>query len=356
VSGDGPKVVVYAIARDEQENVAAWADSALEADLVTLVDTGSTDDTVRLAGKARVNIERVVIDPWRFDDARNAALAMQPAWADICVSLDLDERLQPGWRAALEAAWAAGVNRPLYRYVWNFTPDGSPGIVFLRDHAHPRRGYRWRHPVHEVVEPVAGTLEVRGEAVGMEVHHYGDAAKDRTNYLPLLELAVAEDPDDDRNMHYLGREYLFRGAWDRAEDTLRRHLELPRARWAPERAASMRMLGETVWLRRWNLPDGPEEAEGWYLRAAAEAPDYRENWLALAQHYQRTDRPALAMTVATRGCEVTERRLDYITTAAAWDGTLERLAGIYTVELDQEPAGNHQDSTSEVTTSASDSG
>jgi tetratricopeptide (TPR) repeat protein len=157
------------------------------------------------------------------------------------------------------------------------------------------------------------------------VHHFGNKAKDRTSYLPLLELAVAEDPDDDRNMHYLGREYLYSGQWARAEDTFRRHLDMKRALWRPERAASMRYLAEVIWLRRHDLPGGTEEVESWLLRAAAEAPDYREGWYALMQHYLRTDRRMLATAMAARGIEVRERALDYITTPEPWSGAMEAL-------------------------------
>ena len=282
--------------------------------------------------------------PWRFDDARNAALALQPDWADYCISLDLDERLQPGWRAGLEAAWTMGITRPLYRYVWDWRPDGSPGIVFLRDHAHTRYGYRWRHPVHEVLEPVPGFSEIPFTVPGMEVHHYGDPAKDRSSYLGLLELAVKEDPTDDRNRHYLAREYLFRGAWDKAEDNFRIHLHLDKAVWRPERAASMRYLAQVIMLRRADYAGGPEEAEGWLLRGAAEAPERRESWLALALHYLTTGRPVLAAQVALRGTEITERSLDYITDPQCWDGTLEALAGQrveFVDELDdQEPVSS----------------
>ena len=33
--------------------------------------------------------------------------------------------------------------------------------------------------------------------------HHADPAKSRGQYLPLLELSVAEAPEDDRNTHYL---------------------------------------------------------------------------------------------------------------------------------------------------------
>ena len=38
------------------------------------------------------------------------------------------------------------------------------------------------------------------------VNHYPDNSKSRSSYLPLLELSVKENPNNDRNMHYLGRE------------------------------------------------------------------------------------------------------------------------------------------------------
>ena len=45
--------------------------------------------------------------------------------------------------------------------------------------------------------------------------------------LSLLELSVKESPEDDRNMHYLGREYMYYGKWNESIDTLIKHLKLP---------------------------------------------------------------------------------------------------------------------------------
>ncbi len=44
---------------------------------------------------------------------------------------------------------------------------------------------------------------------GVCLEHHADRSKSRGQYLPLLELAVEEDPNNDRNVHYLGREYFF---------------------------------------------------------------------------------------------------------------------------------------------------
>ena len=52
------------------------------------------------------------------------------------------------------------------------------------------------------------------------VNHYPDSTKSRSSYLPLLELAIKENPENDRNMHYLGREYMYYGKYEEAITTL----------------------------------------------------------------------------------------------------------------------------------------
>ena len=146
------KIVVYAIAKNEGFFVDRWMDSMSEADQVVVLDTGSDDGTAeRLRARgAQVTVERIV--PWRFDRARNRSLELVPEDADVCVCTDLDEVFHPGWRSALERAWTPGTRQASYRYTWSFQPDGSEGVVFWQEKIHARRGFRWVHPVHEVLE------------------------------------------------------------------------------------------------------------------------------------------------------------------------------------------------------------
>jgi cytochrome c-type biogenesis protein CcmH/NrfG len=51
-----------------------------------------------------------------------------------------------------------------------------------------------------------------------------------------LELSVQEDPNDDRNMHYLGREYMYYKQYQKCIDTLEKHLKLKSATWKDERS------------------------------------------------------------------------------------------------------------------------
>ena len=95
------KVIIYAICKNEAQFAERFMRSCAGADGVYVLDTGSTDGTPeRLRALGAIVRERT-IEPWRFDVARNASLDMLPLDADICICLDLDEVLCPGWREAL---------------------------------------------------------------------------------------------------------------------------------------------------------------------------------------------------------------------------------------------------------------
>ena len=222
-------------------------------------------------------MEQKTIDPWRFDAARNESMKLIPPEADICCCIDLDEQFHSGWRAALESAWQPGVTRARYRYTWSFNSDGSEGHVFWPEKIHKNGVYHWTHPVHEVLEYTGTDKERCITAHGVQLDHHPDPTKSRGQYLPLLELAVAEAPDDDRSCHYLGREYMYHGEWQRAIDTLKQHLSLPKATWADERCASMRFIG-----RCYRHLGRDDLAAVWYHRAIAEAPHLREPYIDYA--------------------------------------------------------------------------
>lgn len=316
------KICVYAICKNESKFARRWMDSMREADAVIVLDTGSDDGTPELLRAAGAQVYEEAVSPWRFDEARNRALAHVPEDADICVSTDLDEVFHPGWRAALEAAWKETTKRARYRYTWNFNPDGSEGVVFWSDKMHARHGFHWENPVHEVLvyeQPNYETVLVEG----LQLDHHADDGKSRAQYLPLLELSVREKPLDDRNTHYLGREYMFHGRWRECIDTLTRHLSLPTATWPDERCASMRFIA-----RAHEALGSPSEAERWLLRAAAEAPHLREPWVELSSLcYRRRDWEGTAF-FALRALNITERPRTYICEAAAWGSLPYDLASI----------------------------
>ena len=318
------KIVVYAICKNESQFVRRWVDSMSEADQIVVLDTGSDDDTLELLRASGVRAVQEVITPWRFDTARNRSLELVPEDADICVCTDLDEVFHPRWRALLEKAWTPGCSQASYRYTWNFNPDGSEGHVFWTEKIHLRHGFQWVHPVHEVLKWTGPGLPGPKVTVeGMQLDHLADPAKSRAQYLPLLELSVQEAPEDDRNMHYLGREYMFRQDWDKCIATLERHLAMPSAVWADERCASMRFLA-----RAWRAKGREDLSLTWLLRAAAEAPHLREPFVELAQLFHDTGDWAGTVWAARRALAISQRPRTYICESSAWGSLPHDLLSI----------------------------
>ncbi|NBI68912.1 glycosyltransferase [Pseudoflavonifractor sp. 60] len=317
-------VCVYAICKNEEQFVERWMDSMSEADRVVVLDTGSEDRTVeRLRSRgAEVTVERIV--PWRFDAARNRSLELVPEDTDICVCTDLDEVFHPDWREELERIWIPGAGQASYRYTWSFNPDGSEGVTFWYEKIHARQGYRWVHPVHEVLrwegQGRPGPM-VQSELIQLD--HHPDPAKSRGQYLPLLELSVEEEPEDDRNVHYLGREYMYRGRWDDCIRTLKHHLSMPTAVWRDERAASMRYIAKACWQK-----GEISQARNWYLRAVTEAPHLREPYMDLAQMLYGQEDWAGVLYFTACALAITVRPRSYICEAAAWGSLPHDLRSI----------------------------
>ena len=91
------KICVYAITKNEEQFVERWYNSMKEADSIVVLDTGSTDNTVTKLRELGATVDVKIIDPWRFDVARNEAMKMVPEDWNILLSTDLDETLEPGW-------------------------------------------------------------------------------------------------------------------------------------------------------------------------------------------------------------------------------------------------------------------
>jgi len=309
------KVCVYAICKNEEQFVSRFMTSVREADGVYVLDTGSTDNTVQLLRAAGAHVTQETISPFRFDTARNRSLQLVPADADICVCVDLDECFLPGWRERVEKAWAQGADQLRYKYVWNFTHDGQEDTVFYADKMHARYGFHWTHPVHEVLTYASCTPR-RALAQGVQLNHHPDPCKSRAQYLPLLELSVQECPQDDRNMHYLGREYFYHNRWDDCIQTLKKHLLLPSSTWRDERCASHRYIA-----RAYSQKGDAYAQEQHLLLACAEAPHLREPWMDLARFaYARMNWSAL-LHYCERALEIRDRPRTYMTESACY-GTL----------------------------------
>jgi glycosyltransferase involved in cell wall biosynthesis len=305
-SGRPVRIAVYTIALNEEHFVERWYESAKGADYLLIADTGSTDGTVEKAKSLGINVIDVSVKPWRFDDARNASLTMIPKDIDICIQLDMDEVLVGKWRLGINKAFAKGANRITYRYIsgWVKGKEGKAvDIEFNGFKCHSRIGYRWRYPIHEVVVPYS-IPEVKEHSTDFEIHHYPDSTKSRDSYLPMLEMAVEEEPIP-RHLYYLGREYYYKGRDEDAKRVLKEYI--PKAIFPAEKGAACRVLAKV----------DPENAEEWLLQGA-ESASTRESGLALANYYYDKKMWPECFAVGERALQITEKTDYFLSENWAW--------------------------------------
>lgn len=337
-----PTVCVYAISKNEIKHVARFMAACKDADGIFVSDTGSTDGTVEALKAAGAIVNEIQVTPWRFDYARNASLQFIPKDFDWCICLDLDEVLTPGWRAKLETFVVANptVNRLHYHYVWGWKKlpqyrinssgalvkdsDGVPDVEFTHDkHFHKLGTHNWYLPCHERLTFVGQDCQEVYGTCDIGVDHLADPTKSRASYLPLLEMGLREYPNDDRNAHYLGREYYYHSMWDEAIETLKHHLSLD-SKWLPERAASMRFIADSF------AKKGDKKQQFRYLMAACgESPESREPWVALAEYYHSLDDHLGCYYAAKKALEIKAKPNTYINNSVAWSEKPYDLAGVH---------------------------
>jgi len=297
-----PKIAVYAIAKNEEMFVERFCNSAKDADYIVIADTGSVDNTIAKSKEFTSHVYSISIQPWRFDHARNASLALVPSDADICICLDLDEVMVDGWRGMVERAWK-GATRLRYKFDW------SNGVLFYSDKIHSRAGYSWIHPCHEVLK-YNGT-EQMATIHDLLIVHKPDNSKSRGSYLGLLEMAYKETPDDPRTMLYYGRELSFYGNHGEALQVLRKYVD--RDNYLPEKAYACSLIGK-AFLACGNHVD----AELYLLRGVYYDGSQRRGLCDLAEFYQARENWPLSKLYAEKALAIKERAMVYTEDPLAW--------------------------------------
>jgi glycosyltransferase involved in cell wall biosynthesis len=319
------KIAVYTIALNEALFIERWYNSAKDADYLLIADTGSSDNTYDIAKNLGIEIVGIKVIPWRFDVARNTALSLLPENIDYCIALDMDEILVGNWREDLEKSLKNKITRPRYKYTWSWknSEETVPGLQYGGDKIHSRFGYRWKHPVHEVLVP--DRIEETQEWLNFEIHHHPDHSKSRSQYLPLLDLAVREDPLDDRNAYYYARELFFNQKYVEAFKEFKRYLALPTANWRAERSSALRYMAKCL---------GGQEREKYLKLAVNEAPKRREPFVDLALFYFDNNNWKDCLRYAKEATKIEDKPLEYLCEDFAWGSVPYDLVAVSSYYLE----------------------
>lgn len=182
------------------KNAAGTIEECLESvrgvvDEIVIADTGSTDDTIDIARRAGA---RVISIAWEDDFSRARNLSLAETSADWVLSLDADERLDPGahseFPGALDGANFGGFQAPIRNYVrdpamkiWDRAArpnDGSymPARAYPAYIEHENVRLFRRHPdiyfTGRVHETVGWRIRKMGMTLGKvrtPIHHFGIA-------------------------------------------------------------------------------------------------------------------------------------------------------------------------------------
>ena len=200
------KICVYAIAKNESQFAERWYSSMKEADCVVVLDTGSTDDTVEKLRNLGAIVEQKIINPWRFDVARNESMKLIPEDCNILVCTDLDEYFDIGWGEILRDKWIEGKH-----VICDYTYYLANGKKILYNKIHGK-GWHWECPVHELMLRENGSESCLPEEIlnlgeKIVLHHKPDSTKSRSSYFELLKLRAQEYPKDYYGLYYLANEY-----------------------------------------------------------------------------------------------------------------------------------------------------
>ncbi len=331
-----PKFSVVLIARNEERTLprmlASLGEFQKRGGEVVLMDTGSNDSTVDVAlarncdvHKAGDRFVRVVKEAeakqinrrlivsgespvmtaedklFDYSAARNYAASLALVSNDMVAMPDCDEAFTKFDIDAIDQAIDDGAKRLEYNFVFAHDEHGNEAVKFLHSKFYDRRSFKWVGVIHEVLQPIASpfvdghkTVFLSEDKVKLE--HWQNHGTDRGGYLKGLALDCHEDPNNDRNSHYLGRELLYKGRPKSAVRELTRHVNMEA--WPAERAQSMIYIGDAY------LELGKEQLGLQMYHKAFLLEPSRCSLLRLARHFWRRDEPQRAAAYANAALTV----------------------------------------------------
>ena len=185
------KIAVYGISKNEERHVARFMESVRDADQVLIADTGSTDETVAALRSAGAVVQEVLVSPWRFDDARNAALWLLGSAGWHCQRGSIRQmRADFGWHwRSLWAASDSARSCPVLELLrLPHTQRGGPGCSVASLALVPKLRLGNAYP-RSSASPRANRLSFASKALAIS-HHLNQAPLPRV--VPMSSLYISD--------------------------------------------------------------------------------------------------------------------------------------------------------------------
>ena len=279
-----PTVGVGIICRDSQDTIKDCITSfASHVDFLSITDTGSKDDTVKLIHKACKKLRlpyKLTQFEWiqDFAAARNFNFSHIPTDIDFYLWVDSDD-------IVLHAEKIPEIIQkiePDVGAIWlpyHYGSDEYGNITCVYDRERILRanlGWVWRGRVHETVSALTECKHIKFEDVIMLHQHKGEKSRAERNF-SLLALIAEEDPGDSRVQLYLGHQHFAGQNWQQAAYHYEQFIMRP----AQPIEHYQALCYWSNALR--NLKDGQSVEVA--LKAVELFPKYREGYMELAHGY-----------------------------------------------------------------------
>ena len=322
------KIGIYGICFNEVNFIERCIESILNADEIIICDTGSTDGTLELLEKmqnihSNLKVKRIYINPWRFDDARNCALNCLSDDIDICISIDIDELMEPGWYQLLSSEIEKDIidkgktfDRYNHRFktIWDFETNNISEHWHERIHA--RQNYMWKLPVHEYIFKCDGTDEDIKWLKNLQMTQKPDIKKSRGSYLPLLQQSIKEDKKRWKTFSFLAGELTNVGKFSEAIIAIDQAIKLQDS----DKAFLYYQLSEIN-----KIENNYDVAIMNMMNACMYSPNVREYFVYLAQIYLDIGMNVEAEITLKRASKITTRTYGYEYKECCWDERFDYL-------------------------------
>lgn len=222
------------IAKNEAANIKRSLSSVINCvDEVILVDTGSTDNTPKIAKTFNANIFSI---PWPNDFSAARNIALQKANCDWILVLDADEELEPLTQNKMHKLVESNEADAFQMIQRNFQPPGEiiPYTDFFITRLFRRQpDYYYEGIIHEQITPSIQRSGGKVEKTDLVILHYGYLSKTTQSgesraerNLSLLTEALTIDPDDAYLLFQTGITLKSLSRMDEAEKFLLQALSL----------------------------------------------------------------------------------------------------------------------------------
>ena len=295
-------LTVYAICKNEVENVSKYLNSFGEADYVCILDTGSTDGTWELLQEKQKEFPNLItsqrtIVPWRYDEARNVSMTLIPKETTIFFMADLDEVIkESGWCNIVKSQWDPLFDRGMYTY----NRDVGENDTVLRSipeyRFHSKDWYKWTNIVHEALVNHAGRKHFYVETcteLPITVWHYPKVKKEN-DYALLCEDCLRENPTDDIMRLQLAIEYEVRDMDEKAMEHYQYLINHPNNLQTFELARCYCSMGKLT-------KNDSQKALAYFREGRLIAPDIIDNYLAAAEVYYTMNNYKAALELTQEG-------------------------------------------------------